>query len=43
MTSAMTPRDETFVHLDIAHRGLGTAALGPDTPAKCRVGSGEYR
>jgi hypothetical protein len=36
-------RPETFVHLDVAHRGLGTAAVGPDTHPDCRVRGGEYR
>jgi beta-galactosidase len=32
-----------FIHLDVAHRGLGTAAVGPDTHPDCRVRGGEYR
>jgi len=36
-------RPETFVHLDVAHRGLGTAAIGPDTHPDFRVRGGEYR
>jgi beta-galactosidase len=39
----LEPRPETIVHLDIAHRGLGTAAVGPDTHPDHRVRSGEYR
>ncbi|ADP81456.1 glycoside hydrolase family 2 [Pseudofrankia inefficax] len=39
----LTPRGETFVHLDLAHRGLGTAALGPDTLPQHRISAGEYR
>ena len=30
------------VHLDIAHRGVGTASCGPDTLAKYRIAPGEY-
>ena len=30
-TSSSRPRAETIVHLDVAHRGLGTASCGPDT------------
>lgn len=39
---ALEDRDETIVHADIAHRGIGTASVGPDLPARYRVGSGEY-
>lgn len=31
------------VHLDIAHRGLGTASCGPDTLDRYLVGAGEHR
>ncbi len=31
------------VHLDIAHRGLGTASCGPDTLEKYRIAAGTYR
>jgi beta-galactosidase len=31
------------VHLDVAHRGAGTAACGPDTPARFRLPAGTYR
>jgi beta-galactosidase len=30
------------VHLDIAHRGVGTASCGPDTLEKYRIGAGTY-
>jgi beta-galactosidase len=33
---------ETFVHLDVAHRGLGTAAVGPDTHPDHRIRAGKY-
>jgi beta-galactosidase len=42
-TTDLTAREETFVHLDIAHRGLGTASCGPDILPAYRVGPGRYR
>jgi beta-galactosidase len=39
----LTPCAETIVHLDVAHRGLGTASCGPDTLAQYLVGPGRYR
>jgi beta-galactosidase len=39
----LEPRPETIVHLDAAHRGLGTASCGPDTLAEYLVGPGTYR
>ncbi len=39
----LVPRPETIVHLDVAHRGLGTASCGPDTLPEYRVGPGTYR
>jgi beta-galactosidase len=36
-------RPETVVHLDAAHRGLGTASCGPDTLPAYLVGPGSYR
>ncbi len=38
----LTPRPETVVHVDVAHRGLGTASCGPDTLPEYRVGPGTY-
>jgi beta-galactosidase len=35
-------RDHLTVHLDAAHRGLGTASCGPDTLPRYRVGPGTY-
>ncbi len=35
--------ETTFVHIDAAHRGLGTASCGPDTLKQYRVGPGTYR
>ncbi len=39
----LTPRKELVVHLDAAHRGLGTASCGPDTLAQYQVQPGTYR
>jgi acetylornithine deacetylase len=39
----LTPRPETIVHLDVAHRGLGTASCGPDTLPEYLVPSGTYQ
>ena len=38
----LTPRPETVVHLDAAHRGLGTASCGPDTLPRYVLGPGRY-
>ena len=35
--------DELVVHLDVAHRGLGTASCGPDTLPLYRVEAGTWR
>jgi len=35
-------RDSLTVHIDVAHRGLGTASCGPDTLEQYRVASGRY-
>jgi beta-galactosidase len=34
--------DHVVVHLDVAHRGLGTASCGPDVLAEYRLPSGSY-
>ena len=39
----LRPRPETIVHIDAAHRGLGTASCGPDTLPEYLVGPGTYR
>ncbi|MFL5757627.1 MAG: glycoside hydrolase family 2 TIM barrel-domain containing protein, partial [Chloroflexota bacterium] len=39
----LTASAETIVHVDAAHRGLGTASCGPDTLPAYRVGPGRYR
>jgi len=36
-------RPETIVHVDGAHRGLGTASCGPDTLPQYLVGPGTYK
>ena len=39
----VVPVAETIVHLDAAHRGLGTASCGPDTLPKYRISPGQHR
>ena len=39
----LVPRAEITVHVDAAHRGLGTASCGPDTLPQYLVGPGTYR
>jgi beta-galactosidase len=39
----VVPRPEVVIHLDAAHRGLGTASCGPDTLPEYLVGPGTYR
>ena len=39
----LTPRAECVIHLDAAHRGLGTASCGPDTLPRYRLTPGTYR
>jgi len=39
----LVPRDEVHVHVDAAHRGLGTAACGPDTHPRHLVRGGRHR
>jgi beta-galactosidase len=39
----LTPRAETIVHIDAAHRGVGTASCGPDTLEQYLVRGGTYR
>jgi beta-galactosidase len=36
------PRDELVVHLDVAHRGLGTASCGPDVLPQYRLPAGTF-
>lgn len=39
----LVPNAEITVHVDAAHRGLGTASCGPDTLPQYLVGPGTYR
>jgi beta-galactosidase len=39
----LVPRANAVVHLDAAHRGLGTASCGPDTLPEYLVGPGAHR
>ena len=41
--SDLVAASETIVHLDAAHRGVGTASCGPDTLPEYLVGPGTYR
>jgi beta-galactosidase len=38
----LRPRLESIVHIDAAHRGLGTASCGPDTLDEYRIRPGTY-
>ncbi|MFI6080194.1 glycoside hydrolase family 2 TIM barrel-domain containing protein [Streptomyces sp. NPDC051217] len=38
----LVPRRGCVVHIDAAHRGLGTASCGPDTLPRYRFGPGTY-
>jgi beta-galactosidase len=38
----LTARPYVSVHLDAAHRGVGTASCGPDSLPPYRVGAGRY-
>lgn len=38
----LVPRPETIIHLDAAHRGLGTASCGPDTLPGYLVATGTH-
>ena len=38
----LRPRAEVIVHLDLAHRGLGTASCGPDVLPQYRIRPGRY-
>ena len=39
----LPPSDGLHVHLDAAHRGLGTASCGPDVLPQYRIKPGRYR
>lgn len=38
----LLPRDELIVHLDCAHRGLGTASCGPDVLPQYKLPAGTF-
>jgi beta-galactosidase len=38
----LVDRPETVVHVDVAHRGVGTASIGPDAYPPYRVGPGVH-
>jgi beta-galactosidase len=42
-THELTPRTETILCIDAAHRGVGTASCGPDTLEKYRLNATRYR
>ncbi len=42
-TVDLSPRPEIFLHLDAAHRGLGTLSCGPDTLDRYKLLEREYR
>ena len=39
---ALAPRSGVWVHVDVAHRGVGTASCGPDVAERYRIPAGEY-
>ncbi len=39
----LVPRKELVVHLDVAHRGIGTATCGPDVLPQYCIAPGTYR
>ena len=41
-TADLEPRDELVVHLDVAHRGLGTASCGPDLLPQYSLPAGRF-
>ena len=40
--SDLVARDQLVVHLDVAHRGLGTASCGPDVRPDYRLPAGQF-
>lgn len=42
-TAELRPREEVFVHVDAALRGLGTGACGPDVRPQYRVRGGRHQ
>jgi beta-galactosidase len=41
-SSDLSPRAETFVHVDVAHRGVGTLSCGPDALPQYRIRPGRH-
>ena len=41
-TYDLKPRAETFLNLDLRHRGLGTASCGPDALPQFKITPGRY-
>jgi beta-galactosidase len=39
----LVPSGRTYLHIDIAHRGLGSASCGPDALDRYRIGAGRFR
>ena len=39
----LKPEDAVFVHLDAAHRGVGTASCGPDAAARHLIRAGRHQ
>jgi beta-galactosidase len=42
-TTDLVPRDETILHLDHRHRGLGNLSCGPDALDRYKITPGTYR
>lgn len=42
-TTTLVRREGLSVHIDVAHRGVGTASCGPDVDDSARLRPGEYR
>ncbi len=39
----LAPNRSLVIHIDCAHRGVGTASCGPDTDSEFRIAAGTYR
>ena len=39
----LAPNRSLVIHIDCAHRGVGTASCGPDTDPEFRIAAGTYR
>jgi beta-galactosidase len=42
-TTELAPREEVYLNIDAAQRGLGTLSCGPDTLERYRLLEREYR